>query len=153
MATRQEIEWFGQAVHAVLQPTKFADFVDPDAQTMRQQGALKVARLERMGDWDDEDIRNRHTLYEINEGDLHGFVSPSQHVDSFFNNEEESAEGKEQSDLTGEVRPYVVKLWGATVTMTETLWWTRPTTSHYTSLSTQMVAYPQKVTQCAYKCT
>ena len=32
---------------------------------------------------------------------MHGFVSPGQHVDSFFNNEEESAEGKEQSDLTG----------------------------------------------------
>ena len=54
-----------------------------------------------MGDGDDEDIRNRQTLYEINEGDLHGFVSPSQHVDSFYNNEGESAEGKEQSDLTG----------------------------------------------------
>ena len=60
-----------------------------------------MARRERTGDGDDEDIRNWHTLYEINEGDLHGFVSPSQHVDSFFNNEEESAEGKEQSDLTG----------------------------------------------------
>ena len=54
-----------------------------------------------MGDGDDEDIRNRHTLYEVNEGDLHGFVSSGQHVDSFFNNEEESAKGKEQSDLTG----------------------------------------------------
>ena len=68
---------------------------------MRQQEALKVAWRERMGDGDDEDIRNWHTLYEINEGDLHGFISPGKHVDSFYNNEEESAEGKEQSDLTG----------------------------------------------------
>ena len=67
----------------------------------RQQEALKVARRESRGDGDDEDIRNQHTLYEINEGDLQGFVSPSQHVDSFFNNEEESARGKEKSDFTG----------------------------------------------------
>ena len=106
-----------------------------------------------MGDGDDEDIRNRHTLYEINEGNLHGFVSPCQHVDSFFNNEEESAEGKEQSDLTGaeilvskEARPYAVRLWDASVTMTETLWWTHPTISHCTLLSTRMVAYTRKVT-------
>ena len=51
-----------------------------------------------MGDGDDEKIRNWHTLYEINEGDLHGFVSPGQYVDSFFNNEEESTEGR--SNLT-----------------------------------------------------
>ena len=31
MAMRQEIERFDQAVCAVLQPTEFADFVDPDA--------------------------------------------------------------------------------------------------------------------------
>ena len=92
MVTRQEIERFDQAVRAVLQPTEFADFVDPDARTMLQEEALKVARRERMGDGDDEEIRNRHTLYEINEGDLHGFVSPGQHVDSFYNNEEERAE-------------------------------------------------------------
>ena len=91
MTTRQEIESFDQAVCAVLQPTEFADFVDPDARTMQHQEALKVARRERMGDGNDEEIRNWHTLYEINEGDLHGFVSPGQHVDSFFNNEEESA--------------------------------------------------------------
>ena len=54
-----------------------------------------------MGDGIDEEIRNRHTLYEINEGNLHGFVSPGQHVDTFYNNEEDSAEGKEESDLTG----------------------------------------------------
>ena len=75
--------------------------MDPDAQTMRQQEALKVARRERTGDGDDEDIRYRHTLYAINEGDLHGFVSPGQHVDSFFNNEGESAKGKVESDLMG----------------------------------------------------
>ena len=68
---------------------------------MRQQEALKVARRERTGDGDDEEIRNRHTLYEINEGDLHGFVSPGQHVDTFYNNEEESAKGKAESDLMG----------------------------------------------------
>ena len=50
MAMRQEIERFDQAVCAVLQPTEFADFVDPDARTTRQQEALKVARRERMGD-------------------------------------------------------------------------------------------------------
>ena len=84
---------------------------------------------------------------------MHGFVSPSQHVDSFFNNEEESAGGKEQSDLMGtevltskEVRPYAVKLWAASATMTETLWWTHPMMSHYTSLSTRMVTFPWKVT-------
>ena len=60
-----------------------------------------MARRERTDDGDDEDIWNRHTLYEINEGDLHGFVSPGQHVDSFFNNEEASSEGKEQSDIMG----------------------------------------------------
>ena len=32
---------------------------------------------------------------------MHGFVSPSLHVDSFFKNEEESAKGKVESDLTG----------------------------------------------------
>ena len=47
---------------------------------------------------------------------MHGFVSPGQHVDTFYNNEEDSAEGKEESDLTGaetsplrEVKPYVVR--------------------------------------------
>ena len=54
-----------------------------------------------MGDGDDEEIQNQHSFYEISEGDLHGFISPSQHVDSFFNNEEESAKGKAESDLTG----------------------------------------------------
>ena len=68
IATRQEIERFDQTVCAILQPTEFADFVDPDARAMRQQEALKVARRERTGDRDDEDIWNRHTLYEINEG-------------------------------------------------------------------------------------
>ena len=68
---------------------------------MRQQEALKVAQRERTGDGDDEDVRNQHTLYEINEGDLHGFVSPGQHVDTFYNNEEDSAKGKEASDLMG----------------------------------------------------
>ena len=33
MATRQEIERFDQTVCAILQPTEFADFVDPDART------------------------------------------------------------------------------------------------------------------------
>ena len=114
---------------------------------------LKVAQRERMGDGDDEDIQNQHTLYEINEGDLHGFVSPSQHVDSFFNNEDESAGGRSNPTLRAqrssplrEVKPYAVKLWATSVTMTETLWWTHPTTSHYTLLSTWMVAYPWKVT-------
>ena len=46
MATRQEIERFDQMVRAILQPTEFADFVDPDARTMRQQETLKVARRE-----------------------------------------------------------------------------------------------------------
>ena len=54
-----------------------------------------------MGDGDDEEIRNWHTLYEINKGDLHGFVSPGQHVDSSYNIEEDSAEGTEESDLMG----------------------------------------------------
>ena len=66
MASRQEIKRFDQAVCTVLQPTKFADFVDPDARMMQQQEALKVAQRERTDDGDDEDIRNRHTLYEIN---------------------------------------------------------------------------------------
>ena len=84
-----------------MQPTEFADFVDPNTRTMWQEEVLKVAHRERVGDGDDGEIHNWHTLHKINEGDLHGFVSPSQHVDSSFNNEEESAKGKEQSDLTG----------------------------------------------------
>ena len=47
MATRQEIERCDQMVRAILQPTEFADFVDPDARAMRQQEALKVARRDR----------------------------------------------------------------------------------------------------------
>ena len=32
---------------------------------------------------------------------MHRFVSTGQHIDALYNNEDESAEGKEQSDLTG----------------------------------------------------
>ena len=59
---------------------------------MWQEEVLKVAQCERMGDGDDEEIRDQHTLYKINEGDLHGFVLPGQHVDTFYNNEEDSTE-------------------------------------------------------------
>ena len=31
LAMRQEIERFDQAVHGVLQPAEFADFMDPDS--------------------------------------------------------------------------------------------------------------------------
>ena len=151
MATRPEIERFDQTVRAILQPTEFAHFVDPDAQAMRQQDALKAARRERMGDGDDEDIRNRHTLYENNDGGLHGFVSASQHVDSFFNNEEESAEGKEQSNLMG-VEILISK--GGKTIRGKVVGRKRDhdgnpvaDSSNYEPLSsTRMVAYPRKVT-------
>ena len=112
-----------------------------------------MVQCECTGDGDEEEIRNWHTLYEINDGDLHGFVSPGQHVDSFYNNKEDSTEGKEGSDLTGaeiltSKRGETVcsKVVAASATMTETLWWTHPMMSHCTLLSTRMVAYPRKVT-------
>ena len=37
---------------------------------------------------DDKFVRNRHVIYKINEGDEHNYVSPGQHANTFFNNEE-----------------------------------------------------------------
>lgn len=108
-AKRREIEELDTSIRRHLEPTEFEDGNNPEVRKMRQHEALKVARRDTTGEKDengndDEIVRNRHVIYEINEGDEHNYVSPGQHVDTFFGNMENMGteqDTDEPSDLTG----------------------------------------------------
>ena len=71
--------------------------------------SLKVALRDATGENDEngnEDVlvRDLHILCEINNGGEHNYVSPDQHVDTFFGNEENEgpkSDTDEPSDFTG----------------------------------------------------
>ena len=108
-AKRREIEELDASIRRHLEPTEFADGENPEVRKLRQNEAIKTARRDTTGEKDengndDEFVRNRHVIYEINEGDEHNYVSPGQHVDTFFGNEGRSGteqDTDEPSDLTG----------------------------------------------------
>ena len=92
-AKRKEVEEFDKSIRRHLEPAEFTDGNNPAVQRVRQTEAQKVARRDATGEKDEngnEDVlvRNRYILYEINEGDGHNYVSPGQHVNTFFGNEE-----------------------------------------------------------------
>ena len=97
-----ELRRFDNAVREVLKPTDLDDFTEAPVRELRRKEALKVARKYGSDDNDesvDGNVVNRHTIYSITDTDG-DYVSPSQHVDTFYENEPDPDEEPE-TDLTG----------------------------------------------------
>ena len=74
-AVQKELDAFDAAVQEVIEPTELGDATAPTVRRRRHKEALKVARRDRNTDGGDDDLRNRHTIYDINEGVDHNYTT------------------------------------------------------------------------------
>jgi hypothetical protein len=84
-ALQTALATFDATIREIYQPSDFALGNKIKAPAFRRDEAMKVAR--RSDDPGDGNTRNRHVLYDLNEGDDHIQLDPGLTVDDFFEND------------------------------------------------------------------
>ncbi|EEC47054.1 predicted protein [Phaeodactylum tricornutum CCAP 1055/1] len=94
-ALQTSLTAFDAMIREIYQPTDFAHSTKKQAASLRRDEAMKVAR--KTGEPEDPGVRNRHVLYDLNEGADHDQVEPGLSVDDYYGNDDEKESGS--SDL------------------------------------------------------
>ncbi|EEC42861.1 predicted protein [Phaeodactylum tricornutum CCAP 1055/1] len=94
-ALQTSLTAFDAMIRDIYQPTDFAHSTKKQAASLRRDEAMKVAR--KTGEPEDPGVRNRHVLYDLNEGADHDQVEPGLSVDDYYGNDDEKESGS--SDL------------------------------------------------------